>query len=232
MPLLSIRVGFGYDEDSGAFEQERIVTVPRPPAPDTRARQGGGGDRATDASESGIGADGGEGEVYRDAAMYVVEQWGSMPRSVVFALRWYNPAGELLLTSVHSVQQGWQSTWQRRSMPLEVIRGGGVGEWRVEMVRVVWWDGVSKDLFSDEAHPEEQLVLGTLVASARFFLGFEDPPKGSGDAPGAGLSVEVAKTFWEVQSVIRQSAYAKHASCRDIRVRPDLCVCTLPHKPV
>lgn len=66
--------------------QERIVTVPRPPAPDTRARQGGGGDRATDASESGIGADGGEGEVYRDAAMYVVEQWGSMPRSVVRVL--------------------------------------------------------------------------------------------------------------------------------------------------
>lgn len=50
-----------------------------------------------------------------------------------------------------------------------------MGEWRVEMVRVVWWDGVSKDLFSDEAHPEEQLVLGTLVASARFFLGFPLP---------------------------------------------------------
>ena len=56
--------------------QERIITVPRPP-PRTRGVEG------ADGSQHGIGGEGGAEEEYRDAAMYVVEQWGSMPTTLV-----------------------------------------------------------------------------------------------------------------------------------------------------
>lgn len=51
----------------------------------------------------------------------------------------------------------------------------------------------------DMVHPSEPQPYDYVFRKhAADFAGFEDPPKGSGDAPGAGLSVEVAKTFWEV----------------------------------
>lgn len=128
---------------------------------------------------------------------------------------------------MHSAQQGWQLTWQRRSLPLERERGGGAGVWRLEMLRVVSWDGETRDFPAVEAaHGEPRLALGEALADARFFLGFEDAQAPAGRGASA-LSAAVVAQFWEVQSVLRLSAYGKHASCRDKRVRPDVCVCVV-----
>ena len=42
------------------------------------------------------------------------------------------------------------------------------------------------------------------------------------------LAPEIASLYWEVVSVVRVSAYARHAACRDLRVKPDFCVCDAP----
>lgn len=169
-------------------------------------------------------------------AVYISEKWLPSHADVTFAFRWRAPGGTVLLYSVHTKQRSWTSTWQRRSIPLDPARGGGQGVWQLDLFRVREWDGFYRDYVqlgwerrgeatapsfsptntASDSERDRGLVLGSLVASRTFYLGAD---------AGTPLPPAVCGRYWQVASVTRVSAYAKHASCRDPRVQPDLCVC-------
>ena len=226
MPLKKWRVGLNYSQVYDTFEQESILLANYLKMP-ADAPSVAGADRAP--PEEGETTGGGMAGDWRgqDVAVYVTEKWQPSHSDKAFAFRWRNPAGEVFLYSVHTLVRGWSTAWQRRSLPLNPSRGGGVGLWTMDLFRVREWDGANRDFFSlgwqyadaeglNGKRVRKGLVLGQLIASRSFYLGVDN---------GEKIAPEIMSRFWQVVSVVRVSGYARHAGCRDPRVQPDLCVC-------
>ena len=222
MPLKKWRVGLNYSQVYDTFEQESILLASFAKIP-ADAPGVAGADRAEGDKTGGVMGGHWRGQ---DVAVYVTEKWQPSHSDTSFAFRWRNPAGEVFLYSVHTLVRGWSTAWQRRSLPLNPSRGGGVGLWTIDLFRVREWDGANRDFFSlgwqyadaeglNGKRVRKGLVLGQLLASRSFYLGVD----------GGKIAPEIISRFWQVVSVVRVSAYARHAACRDPRVQPDLCVC-------